>query len=107
MNFRCWAAAALPLALWAVPAGAATGDPPVLNTRLLYAKGASVHGLWLTYLSLNRTVMEAAWNQMSQWLREGKLLPVIGGVFPLEQARAAYTLIQEGKNYGKIVLMIG
>jgi hypothetical protein len=29
---------------------------------------------------------------------------VIGKVFPIEKAREAYTLLQEGKNYGKIVL---
>ena len=40
------------------------------------------------------------------WLAAGKLHPVIGKVFPLEQAREAYTLMQEGKNYGKIVLKI-
>ena len=87
--------------------GAATGETPQLDTRLLYAKGASVHGLWLSYLSANRPLMESAWKQLSAWLAAGKLLPVIGKVFPLEEARAAYTLIQEGKNYGKIVLKIG
>jgi NADPH2:quinone reductase len=86
--------------------GAATGEPPVLNTRLLYPKGASVHGLWLSYLSLNRNVMVTGWQHLSQWLQEDKLHPVIGAVFPVEEARAAYTLIQEGKNYGKIVLKI-
>jgi NADPH:quinone reductase-like Zn-dependent oxidoreductase len=50
--------------------------------------------------------MEMAWRQLSQWLSEGKLHPVIGKVFPLEDARAAYTLMREGKNYGKIVLKI-
>ncbi len=84
--------------------GAATGEAPQLDTRVLYAKGASVHGLWLSYLSQNRALMEMAWTQLSQWLKEGRLHPVIGKVFPLEEARAAYTLIQEGKNYGKIVL---
>src|SRR5260370_3193297 len=84
--------------------GAATGEAPQLDTRVLYAKGASVHGLWLSYLSQNRALMEMAWTQLSQWLKEGRLHPVIGKVFPLEDARAAYTLIQEGKNYGKIVL---
>jgi NADPH2:quinone reductase len=87
--------------------GAATGETPQLDTRLLYAKGASVHGLWLSYLSLNRSLMDAAWKQLAQWLKEGKLNPVIGQVFPLKEARAAYTLMQEGKNYGKIVLKIG
>jgi NADPH:quinone reductase len=84
--------------------GAATGETPQLDTRLLYAKGASVHGLWLSYLSANRPLMESAWKQLSEWLAAGKLHPVIGKVFPLEEARAAYTLMQEGKNYGKIVL---
>jgi NADPH2:quinone reductase len=87
--------------------GAATGETPQLDTRVLYAKGASVHGLWLSYLSANRTLMESAWNQLSEWIADGKLHPVIGKVFPLERAREAYTLIQEGKNYGKIVLKIG
>jgi NADPH2:quinone reductase len=86
--------------------GAATGETPVLDTRLLYAKGASVHGLWLSYLSANRPLMESAWKQLSEWLAAGKLQPVIGKVFPLEQAREAYTLMQEGKNYGKIILKI-
>jgi NADPH:quinone reductase len=86
--------------------GSATGEIPQLDTRLLYAKGASVHGLWLSYLSANRPLMESAWKQLSEWLAAGKLHPVIGKVFPLEQAREAYTLMQEGKNYGKIVLKI-
>lgn len=86
--------------------GAATGETPQLDTRLLYAKGASVHGLWLTYLSQNHVVMESAWKHLSEWLAAGKLHPVIGTVFPLTEARAAYTLMQEGKNYGKVVLKV-
>ena len=86
--------------------GAATGETPQLDTRLLYAKGASVHGLWLTYLSQNRALMEPAWKQLSDWIAAGKLQPGIGKVFPLDQARDAYTLMEEGKNYGKIVLKI-
>jgi NADPH2:quinone reductase len=86
--------------------GAATGQTPQIDTRILYVKGASVHGLWLTYLSGNRSLMESAWKQLSEWIAAGKLHPVIGKVFPLEQAREAYTLLEEGKNYGKIVLKI-
>ena len=86
--------------------GAATGETPQLDTRVLYAKGASVHGLWLSYLSANRPLMESAWKQLSEWLAAGKLHPVVGKVFLLEQAREAYTLMQEGKNYGKVVLKI-
>ncbi len=86
--------------------GAATGEPARLDTRILYAKGTSVHGLWLSALSQNRALMEAAWRQLSEWTAAGKLHPVIGQIFPLQEARAAYTLMQEGKNYGKIVLKV-
>src|SRR5271170_5193622 len=86
--------------------GAATGQSPQIDTRILYAKGASVHGLWLSYLSGNRPLMESGWKHLSKWIAAGKLHPVIGMVFPLEEARAAYTLMQQGKNYGKIVLTI-
>ena len=86
--------------------GQATGEKPLLDTRLLYAKGASVHGLWLTYLSRNQTIMDAAWKQLSDWANGGSLQPVIGEVFPLAEARAAYSLMQAGKNYGKLVLKI-
>ena len=86
--------------------GAATGETPLLDTRILYAKGASVHGLWLSYLSGNQPLMQSAWKQLSEWIAAGKLHPVIGKVFPLERAREAYTLMKEGKNYGKIVLKI-
>jgi len=86
--------------------GSATGEKPVLDTRLLYAKGASVHGLWLTYLSANREVMAAAWKQLSAWTAQGYLKPIIGRVFPLEQGPEGYRLLAEGKNFGKVVLKI-
>jgi|SRR5271165_325307 len=86
--------------------GAATGEPATLDTRILYTKGASVHGLWLSYLSQNRATMAAAWKQLSEWLGAGRLHPVVGSVFSLSDARAAYTLMREGKNYGKVVLKI-
>jgi NADPH2:quinone reductase len=86
--------------------GAATGETPLVDTRILYAKGASVHGLWLSYLSSNQPLMQSAWKQLSEWIAAGNLHPVIGKVFPLDHAREAYTLMKEGKNYGKIVLKI-
>lgn len=86
--------------------GAATGKAPTLDTRILYQKGASVHGLWLTYLSQNRGLMESAWKQLSEWISVGKLHPVIGQVFSLKDSQPAYALMQQGKNYGKVVIKI-
>ncbi|HXZ42603.1 MAG TPA: NADPH:quinone oxidoreductase family protein [Terriglobales bacterium] len=86
--------------------GSATGQKADLDTRLLYAKGASVHGLWLTYLSANRKLMSEAWQQLSAWTSEGHLRPVIGQVLPMEGAAEAYGLLSEGKNFGKVVLKV-
>jgi NADPH2:quinone reductase len=86
--------------------GTATGKPPQLDIRALYTKSASLQGLWLTYLSQKREIMEPAWNQLSAWIDQRKLTPVIGQVLPLDRAAEGYKLLQEGKNYGKVVLKI-
>jgi NADPH2:quinone reductase len=86
--------------------GNATGKKPELDTRLLYAKGASVHGLWLTYLSAKQDLMKYAWQQLSGWISQGHLHPVIGHVLPMERAAEAYRLLSEGKNFGKVILKI-
>ena len=86
--------------------GAATGQPARWMRDMLYAKGASVHGLWLTYLSAKRELMNQAWKQLSAWTAQGHLHPVIGHVFPLEKAAEAYRLLLERKNFGKVVLKL-
>jgi NADPH2:quinone reductase len=86
--------------------GTATGKAPQLDVRAMYAKSAAVQGLWLTYLSQKAEIMEPAWKQLSQWIGEKKLSPVIGRVLPLERAGEGYKLLMDGKNYGKVVLKI-
>jgi|KBSMisStandDraft_5_1062788.scaffolds.fasta_scaffold50391_2 NADPH2:quinone reductase len=86
--------------------GSATGQRGQLEVGSLYAKGASVHGLWLTYLSANRNLMEQAWTQLSGWAREGRLRPVIGDVLPMGRVAEAYRLLLERMNVGKVVLRI-
>ncbi len=86
--------------------GTATGESSAFDPRILYAKGASVHGLWLTYLAGKRELMAQAWKQLSDWIAQGHLHPVIGQVLPMERTQEAYRLLLEGKNYGKVVLKI-
>jgi NADPH2:quinone reductase len=87
--------------------GSATGQKPEIDTRVLYAKGASVHGLWLSYLSAKQELMNQAWKQLSIWTSQGQLRPVIGHVLPMERAAEAYRLLADGKNFGKVILKIG
>lgn len=86
--------------------GTATGHRAELDPGILYAKGASIHGLWLTYLAAKAEVMQKAWEQLSSWIAQGHLHPVIGHTLALENAAQAYRLLQEGKNFGKVVLKI-
>jgi NADPH:quinone reductase len=86
--------------------GTATGLRAQLDAGVLYAKGASVHGLWLTYLSAKPQLMQQAWKQLSAWAAEGHLRPMIGNVFPMDKAGDAYRLLLERKNFGKVVLKI-
>ena len=86
--------------------GTATGKPPQLDVRALYAKSAMVQGLWLTYLAGKRDIMEAAWHQLTTWIAAGKLIPVVGHVLSLDRAAEAYRLLMERKNFGKVVLKI-
>jgi len=86
--------------------GTATGKQPQLDLRALYAKAASVQGLWLTYLSGKQSLMQPAWQQLLAWIVDGKLHPVIGHVLPAAQAAEGYELLRARKNFGKVVLKI-
>jgi NADPH2:quinone reductase len=87
--------------------GTATGNSAAFDPHILYAKGASVHGLWLTYLSANRGLMEQAWTQLSAWMAQGHLHPAIGLVLEMEEVQQAYRSMLERKNFGKVVMKIG
>lgn len=86
--------------------GTATGQRAQLDPGVLYAKGSSVHGLWLTYLSQKPELMRQAWQQLSDWAAQGHLRPIIGDVIPMKKASDAYRLLLERKNIGKVVLTI-
>lgn len=86
--------------------GTATGERAQFDPGALYAKGASVHGLWLTYLSQKADLMKMGWQQLSKWVEQGSLRPVIGTVLPMERAAEAYRSLLERRNLGKVVLKI-
>ena len=84
--------------------GSATQQKPHLDPRLLYAKGTSVHGLWLTPLSKKPEVMGPAWKQLSEWASTDRLHPIVGHTLPMSHAAEAFQLLLDRKNFGKVVL---
>lgn len=87
--------------------GSATGQRPAFDPRILYERQTSVHGLWLSKLSLHPEVMQPAWALLSSWIEEGHLHPQVGHVVGMEKASEAYRLLSDRQNYGKVVLRIG
>src|SRR5262249_42199216 len=86
--------------------GSATGQHSQIDPRVLYAKGTSVHGLWLTQLAKKPEIMAVAWRQLSDWMSQNTLHPVVGKTLPLERAREAYQLLSDRRNFGKVVLSV-
>jgi NADPH2:quinone reductase len=86
--------------------GSATGQPAQLDPRVLYLKGTSVHGLWLSQLSKNASLMSDAWKHLSEWENAGQLRPIVGHMLPLARAAAAYRLLLDRKNFGKVVVTL-
>jgi NADPH2:quinone reductase len=86
--------------------GAATGQRAQVEVGALYPKNASVHGLWLTYLSAKPDLLDQAWNHLSSWTSQGYLRPIVGHILPMNRAVEAYRLLLERKNFGKVVLRI-
>ncbi|MBA3558427.1 MAG: zinc-binding dehydrogenase [Gemmatimonadaceae bacterium] len=50
---------------------------------------------------------EAEFDAIVQAFREGKLVPVIDSVIPLEDGRQAFERLASGKQFGKVVLSVG
>ena len=86
--------------------GSATGQPAELDPRVLYLKGTSVHGLWLTQLSKKPKLMSDAWTLLSEWVHGGQLRPIVGHKLSIERTTEAYRLLLDRKNFGKVVLTI-
>jgi NADPH2:quinone reductase len=82
--------------------GTATGKAPQIDLRAMYAKSSSLQGLWLTYLSQKREIMEPAWQQLSAWIERGKLTPQIGQVFPLERAGRRSSCCRRARITGRL-----
>ena len=69
------------------------------------ARAISVAGFSYGFLTVARPdVIQQAMRAVMELLSQGKIRPVVGHTFPLEQARAAHELISSRASFGKVVL---
>ncbi len=83
---------------------------PVLPLGSFYPRNCSIHG----FAMFNGTPDEqrVAADAMIGWIKEGKLKPLVGKVFPIDEAVAAEKLLEDnsmkgaGSLHGKVVIAV-
>jgi NADPH2:quinone reductase len=80
-----------------VTCGATTGPNPVEEIRLIYWKHISILG--------STMANDREFRALLATVAAGRLSPRIDRVFPLSEAKAAYEMLEEGRQFGKIVLV--
>ena len=81
-----------------VTCGATTGYDARIDLRFLFTRQYSLMG---SYMGTKAELLRAA-----QFFFAGQLRPAVDRTFPLAEAAAAQTYLEEGKQFGKVVLEV-
>lgn len=85
--------------------GFAAGEIPALPTNLALLKGASLVGVfWGRFASLHPEANRANFDRLATWWEQGRIDPLIGGVYPLEEATEALRLVESRRAIGKLIV---
>jgi NADPH:quinone reductase len=88
--------------------GFAAGSIPALPFNLPLLKGGALLGVDLAQIPRREPEAERrVTSQLFSWLREGKLVPVVGQVFAFADFRDAFRAMQTRSALGKMVVRIG
>jgi NADPH2:quinone reductase len=86
--------------------GVASGKPNHPKVRQLLAYNHAVLGFHLGNLVQHQPALaRRGFELVTEFLRWRRVRPIVGHIFPLEQARQAHELMGNRESYGKIVLM--
>lgn len=83
--------------------GAAEGEVAPINPLRLMRKNLCVRGFWLAPLLRERALVEEALGFLLPRLGQG-LRPVVGAVFPFEEAEKAFQALLDRGHVGKVVV---
>lgn len=76
--------------------GATRGNPPVLPMRKIFWRQISLLGTTMG--------SPADWDAMVGYVGERRITPVVSNVYPVERADEAFSLMERGEQFGKIVV---
>ena len=78
---------------------------PAVDPGRLMARSAAVVGFWLVHVLQRPELMTAAMHDLVGAVLDGELEPVVGGTYPLEDARRAHEDLRARRTVGKLVLV--
>ncbi len=76
-----------------------------VDPGFLMATSRAVVGFWLVHMMRRPDLMTEAMQDMLGAVRSGELEPVVGGTYPLDEARRAHEDIRARQTTGKLVLV--
>ncbi len=85
--------------------GISSGDLEIAHPRELLFRNHSLIGLHIMALSRRAETAEPAKRDLTRWVSEKRLHPVIGHRFPMAEAAEAQALLESRKSFGKIILL--
>jgi NADPH:quinone reductase len=86
--------------------GNASGEQAQLNPTLLMRKNQSVIGFFLPQIMRKPELLLPSIQELFNYVAEGKLKLIIGGVYPLEEAANVHTILQSRQTKGKLILEV-
>jgi NADPH2:quinone reductase len=90
-----------------IPLGFASGEVPQIPANHLLVKNLTVIGFyWGGYTRVNPKVLTDSFAVLTRWYEEGRIVPHVSHVLPLEQANEALDLLRTRKATGKVVVRI-
>ena len=84
---------------------AAREGAPSVDPGRLMAHSVGVIGFWLARVMLRPEMMSAAMHDLLRAVVDGELEPIVGGTYPLEDARRAHEDLRARRTVGKLVLV--
>jgi NADPH:quinone reductase len=91
-----------------IPVGFASGEVPQIPANILLVKNLTVIGLyWGAYRAFAPQVLGDSLRTILGWWAEGRIVPHVSHVLPLEEAEAALGLLRDRSATGKVVVRIG
>ena len=91
-----------------LPIGFASGEVPQIPANILLVKNLTVIGLyWGAYRLHAPEVLAESTRQLIGWWQEGRIVPHVSHVLPLERAEEALALLRDRAATGKVVVTTG